>query len=181
MIDLSLLAFFTFATIAVLGALVVILKKNPVSSAFALVLVFFAFAGLYAILGAHLLAALQILVYAGAIMVLFVFVIMLLNQDEPVEDLRTSGVLFKGLSGLGALALFAILFRAVSAAKGIRPVGTLDDARIVQLGGNMKAISEQLFSDRVFQFELTSFLLLGAIVSTVALAKRKSSGEGGGV
>ena len=60
-----------------------VFKKNPVSSAFSLVLVFFAFAGIYALLDAHLIAALQVLVYAGAIMVLFIFVIMLLNADTP--------------------------------------------------------------------------------------------------
>jgi NADH-quinone oxidoreductase subunit J len=176
-IDFPLLAFSIFSTIAILGSLSVILKKNPVSSAFSLVLVFFAFAGLYALIGAHLVAALQILVYAGAIMVLFVFVIMLLNQDEPVGDFQASGGLFKAAVILGLGALGAVLIRAVLTARGLVPSGALTDEKIASLGGNLQALSQQLFNDRVFHFELTSFLLLGAIVATVALAKRSSGGK----
>ena len=179
--DFPLLALSVFSTIAILGSLLVILKKNPVSSAFALVLVFFAFAGLYALLGAHLVAALQILVYAGAIMVLFVFVIMLLNQDEPTHDLEATGMIYRGVAVLAVAALSAVLIRAVLSSKSMTPTGTLTDEKIASLGGNMKAISEQLFTDRIFHFELTSFLLLGAIVATVTLAKRKGHSEEGGV
>jgi NADH-quinone oxidoreductase subunit J len=179
--DFPLLAFSVFSTIAILGSLLVILKKNPVSSAFALVLVFFAFAGLYALLGAHLVAALQILVYAGAIMVLFVFVIMLLNQDEPTHDLEGAGMIYRGVAVLAVAALGAVLIRAVLVSKSMTPAGTLTDEKIAAMGGNMRAISEQLFTDRIFHFELTSFLLLGAIVATVTLAKRNGRSEGGEV
>ncbi len=178
--DYRLLAFFIFSTIAVLGSLMVVLKKNPVASAFSLVIVFFSFAGLYALMAAHLVAALQILVYTGAIMVLFVFVIMLLNQDNPVEDLRASSGVFKGFAALctGALAYF--LIRVALLAREVTPRGSLNDEKIEELGGNVRVISESLFSDHLFQFELTSFLLLGAIVGTIALAKRKTvKGEAG--
>jgi NADH-quinone oxidoreductase subunit J len=173
--DYRLLAFFIFSTIAILGSLMVVLKKNPVASAFALVIVFFSFAGLYALMAAHLIAALQILVYTGAIMVLFVFVIMLLNQDSPIEDLKASSGAFKGITALAVSGFVYLLIRVALLAKGISPKGTLTDAKVDELGGNVRVISESLFSDHLFHFELTSFLLLGAIVGTIALAKRKNS------
>src|SRR3954464_981269 len=106
--DINPFFFYGFAGLAIACALLVILKKNPVANAFSLVLVFFAFSGIYAMLDAHLIAALQILVYAGAIMVLFVFVIMLLNADVPSLDLRRSHLMVRGLAVLGCLGLLAI-------------------------------------------------------------------------
>src|SRR6476469_8798287 len=105
--DISPVFFYLFAGLAIACSLLVILKKNPVASAFSLVLVFFAFAGIYALLDAHLIAALQVLVYAGAIMVLFIFVIMLLNADVPSFDLGRSHLLLRIASGIGVLALLA--------------------------------------------------------------------------
>jgi len=178
MMDWSFLAFVVFSTIAILGSLMVILQKTPVSSAFSLVLVFFSFAGLYALLGAHFIAALQILVYTGAIMVLFVFVIMLLGQDEKTTDLKESSLLFKGVTTLGMAGLLSIFLRAVTSTSEFAGKGEYNDEKIAQMGGNLKAISEVLFKDYVFQFELVSFLILGAIVATVALAKRKNTYSG---
>jgi NADH-quinone oxidoreductase subunit J len=171
----SFFAFSVFSTIAIVGALMVVLRKNPVASAFSLVLVFFAFAGLYATMGAHLVAALQILVYTGAIMVLFVFVIMLLNQDADIHDLEETSNVFKGISGLAVLGLIFILVRTVIRAQDIVATGDLTNEKIESLGGNVRVISEQLFTDHTFHFELTSFLILGATIATVALAKRKNS------
>jgi NADH-quinone oxidoreductase subunit J len=156
----------------------VILQKTPVSSAFSLVLVFFSFSGLYALMGAHFIAALQILVYTGAIMVLFVFVIMLLGQDEKVADLKESSLLFKGIAVLGALGFLSVLLEAALSAKDVSGKGIYTDEKIVEMGGNLKAISEILFKDYVFHFELVSFIILGAVVATVALAKRKNSDVG---
>jgi NADH-quinone oxidoreductase subunit J len=174
-----LFAFSIFSTIAIVGSLMVVFRKNPVASAFSLVLVFFAFAGLYAVMGAHLIAALQILVYTGAIMVLFVFVIMLLSQDTPIQDLQETSAIFKGISGCAVLGLVFILIKTVLRAQDIVPTGTLTNEKIESLGGNVRVISEALFSDHTFHFELTSFLILGATVATVALAKRKNSFGGG--
>jgi NADH-quinone oxidoreductase subunit J len=173
--DYSFLAFSAFSTIAILGALLVVLKRNPVASAFALITVFFAFAGLFALMSAHLIAALQILVYTGAIMVLFVFVIMLLSQDSPVRDFQATGSLYKSVAAAVCLAVTYLLVRVVlkAAASPVIP-GPFGDDQIREAGGNVKVISEMLFSDHLFHFELTSFLLLGAIVCTIALAKRKT-------
>src|SRR3954451_20319869 len=104
--DISPIFFYAFAGLAIACSLLVILKKNPVASAFSLVLTFFAFAGIYALLDAHLVAALQIFVYAGAIMVLFVFVIMLLNADIPSFDLGRSHIFSRFVSGV--LCLFVL-------------------------------------------------------------------------
>ena len=175
--DWSFIAFIIFSTIAILGSLMVILQKTPVSSAFSLVLVFFSFSGLYALLGAHFIAALQILVYTGAIMVLFVFVIMLLGQDEPTTDLKESSLLFKGVATLGAFGFLTILLQAVLTAKEISGKGIYTDEKIIEMGGNLKSIAEVLFRDYIFHFELVSFLVLAAVVATVALAKRKNFNE----
>ena len=176
--DWSFLAFIIFSTIAILGSLMVILQKTPVSSAFSLVLVFFSFSGLYALLGAHFIAALQILVYTGAIMVLFVFIIMLLGQDEKTTDLKDSSWLFKGVATLGAVGFLTILLQAALSSKEMVGKGIYTEEKIAEMGGNLKAISEVLFKDYIFHFELVSFLILAAVVATVALAKRKNSQRG---
>ncbi len=100
--EISPIIFYFFAGLAIACSMLVILKKNPVSSAFSLVMVFFSFAGIYAILDAHLIAALQVFVYAGAVMVLFIFVIMLLNADVPSFDLGRSHLLLRIFSGVSA-------------------------------------------------------------------------------
>src|SRR4051812_40701528 len=98
--DINPIFFYLFAGLAIGFSLLVALKSNPVVNAFSLVMVFFAFAGIYALMAAHLLAALQILVYAGAIMVLFIFVIMLLNADEPSFDMGRTHIALKLAAGV---------------------------------------------------------------------------------
>lgn len=169
--------FCLFAGLAVACSLLVILKKNPVSSAFSLVLVFFAFAGMYAVMEAHLIAALQVLVYAGAIMVLFIFVIMLLNADEPSFDLgRTHGGLKAGAIFFSAI-LFGLCVWAFKESPQTLPQGPYTPEAIEAAGGNTRVVSELLFSEYILPFELTSVLLLAAIVGAVAIAKRKLTGH----
>src|SRR3954468_17870919 len=108
MMTLSPIFFYLFAGLALACSFFVILKKNPVASAFSLIMVFFSFAAIYALLDAHLIAALQILVYAGAIMVLFIFVIMLLNADTPSFDLGRSHFGLRILVGLASVAFFCL-------------------------------------------------------------------------
>jgi NADH-quinone oxidoreductase subunit J len=165
--------FYVFAAVAIACSLLVILKKSPVTSAFSLVVVLFAFAGIYALLDAHLLAALQILVYAGAIMVLFVFVIMLLNSDAQSLDLRRGHPAIKIAGALACLGLLAMFVWAFRNSPETAPVGKFTSESIEASGGNTQVISEMLFSDYILPFELTSVLLLGAIVGAVAMAKRK--------
>lgn len=171
--DLSPPFFYLFAGLAIACSLLTILKKSPVTSAFNLVLVFFSFAGIYALLDAHLIAALQVLVYAGAIMVLFIFVIMLLNADEPSFDLGRSHVGVRAVAGAACLLLFGFFTYAFQ--KSALPVakGLFTTEAVAAAGGNTQVVSELMFSEYILPFELTSVLLLGAIVAAVAIAKRK--------
>jgi NADH-quinone oxidoreductase subunit J len=175
--NISPVFFYLFAGLALACSVLVVLKKNPVASAFSLVLVFFGFAGIYALLDAHLIAALQVFVYAGAIMVLFVFVIMLLNADVPSFDLGRSHLglrLTAGLLGLTMLALFVWAFKHTP----ITPaVAEFTKEKIEASGGNTQVISELMFSEYILPFELTSVLLLAAIIGAVAIAKRKLGNE----
>ena len=175
--DISPSFFYLFAGFAVAFSLLVVFKKNPVASAFSLVMVFFAFAGIYALLGAHLIAALQILVYAGAIMVLFVFVIMLLNADTPSFDLGRS---HWGLR-LAAMILCLVAFGLFTWALKESPLpifrGPFSPEQVDAAGGNTQVLSELMFSEYILPFELTSILLLGAMIGAVAIAKRKEAGN----
>lgn len=172
MLDIHPGFFYLFAGISIAFSLMVVLKKNPVNSAFSLVLVFFAFAGIYALLDAHLIATLQVLVYAGAIMVLFIFVIMLLNADTPSLDLRHTPLYIK--IGSGALIL-AFAASVIAVFKNHAPLvgpGKYSHDFVQMAGGNTQVISELMFSEYILPFELTSVLLLGGIVGAVAIAKR---------
>ncbi len=159
--------FYIFGSLAVLTALLVITRKNPVSSALFLVVCLFCLAALYVLLGAHFVAAAQVLVYAGAIMVLFLFVIMLLDLrhndiDVPGRNvaLKAAGVFLAG----GVLFLVgreAAMFELSSA--GEIPEGF----------GTVEAVARLLFTDYLLPFELASVLLLAAIVVAVVIAKRE--------
>ena len=165
--------FYAFATLAILCSLFVVFKKNPVASAFSLVLVFFAFAGIYALLDAHLIAALQIFVYAGAVMVLFVFVIMLLNADTPSFDMGRTHLGLKFVAGLVSGLTLLIFIWAFKESVWPAPVGPFTTEAIESAGGNTQVIAELMFSEYILPFELTSVLLLAAIIGAVAIAKRK--------
>lgn len=172
----SPLIFYVFAGLAIVCSLMVVLKKNPVSSAFSLVLVFFAFAGIYAMLDAHLIAAFQVLVYAGAIMVLFVFVIMLLNADVPSLDYRRTTPEIRWFAAIMCVALLWGLIWTFKESPPAIPIAGFSPQAIESQGGNTRVLAEVLFSDYVYPFELTSVLLLAAIVGAIAVAKRKQKG-----
>jgi len=173
--DINPYFFYTFAGTAIAFSLLVVLKKNPVASAFSLVLVFFSFAGIYALLDAHLVAVLQILIYAGAIMVLFIFVIMLLNADAPSFDLGRTHIALRLGSVFVAVCLFGLFVWAFHNHPSAAPLGPFTPEKIEAAGGNTRVISELMFSEYILPFELTSVLLLTAIVGAVAIAKRNTS------
>jgi NADH-quinone oxidoreductase subunit J len=172
--ELNPIFFTLFASLAIAFALMVVLKKNPVASAFSLVLVFFCFAAMYAMLDAHLLAALQILVYAGAIMVLFIFVIMLLAADVPSFDLGRSHMGLRVGSGILSLVMLGLFIWVFRNTQTFGLQGILSQQKIQSVGGNTQAISQLMFSDYLLPFELTSVLLLAGIVGAVAIAKRQN-------
>jgi NADH-quinone oxidoreductase subunit J len=161
------------AGLALACAAMVVLKKNPVASAFSLVMVFFSFAGIYAMLDAHLIAALQIFVYAGAIMVLFVFVIMLLNADVPSFDLGRSHIAVRVGACILSFVLLGVFIWAFKESHLTSPIAEFSAERIEAAGGNTQVISELMFSEYILPFELTSVLLLASIIGAVAIAKRK--------
>jgi NADH-quinone oxidoreductase subunit J len=164
----ELAIFFVLAAIAVLGALSLILQRHPIHSALSLIVVMVALAGLYLLMGAEFVAAVQIIVYGGAIMVLFVFVIMLLNAGA---EEHTSISKLAGIAGI-PLAVVLLGFLAVSIAR------SNESAQAgLQSGAmaNTKEISTMLFKDFVYPFELTSFLILVAILGAIVLAQREKS------
>jgi NADH-quinone oxidoreductase subunit J len=171
--DISPIFFYFFAGLAIACSFMVILKKNPVASAFSLVMVFFAFAGIYALLDAHLIAALQVLVYAGAIMVLFIFVIMLLNADSPSLDLERSPYWVRLLTAALSAVLFTLFIWAFKNSHLPSSIGSFSVEAIDSAGGNTEVLSQLLFSEYILPFELTSVLLLGSIIGAVAISKRK--------
>jgi NADH-quinone oxidoreductase subunit J len=181
MTEINPFAFYAFAGLAIGFSLLVVFKKNPVSSAFSLVVVFFAFAAIYAMFNAHLLAALQVLVYAGAIMVLFIFVIMLLNADAPSFDMGRAHPVIKVSAGAACVVLFCLFVWAFKkSGLGLVPQGPFSAEAVEASGGNSKVIAQLMFSKYILPFELTSVLLLGAIVGAVAIAKRKPQSKVGG-
>ena len=164
----QLAIFFVLAAIAVLGALSLILQRHPIHSALSLIVVMIALAGLYLLMGAEFVAAVQIIVYGGAIMVLFVFVIMLLNAG--VEE-RTNVSKLAGIAGIPlAVALLGFLAYAIGHSNESAQAGLQSGAL-----ANTKDISMMLFKDFVYPFELTSFLILVAILGAIVLAQREKS------
>jgi NADH-quinone oxidoreductase subunit J len=155
--------FFLFAAIAVIFAAVVVIHRNPVVSALSLVASFFALAVMYVLLDAPFMAALQVIVYAGAIMVLFLFVIMLLNLQHQVEEPTRPIQQFLGwVSGLAFC--FTIIYYLT---KGVI-IRALPQLFVSDAG----AIGKALFESYILPFELVSILLLAAIVGALVLSQR---------
>ncbi len=169
---MSELLWWVFASLAVGGAMGTVTSRNPVGSLLFLVLSFFSLSAVYVLLGAHFIAAIQVIVYAGAIMVLFLFVIMLLNLGHArMVELRGPAWMLVGFvaAGLGGWAVSRTL-----ASPELPDLGGAEriDAAVRQLNA-VGAIAQPLFRDFLVPFELTSILLLVAIIGAVLLAKRR--------
>ncbi len=160
------ITFFVFAIPLVFTAGLVVVTKNPMHAAMSLVGAFFFMAGIYVLLSAHLVAFLQILVYAGAVMVLFLFVIMLLSLGN--EHLEREH--YKGMQVLGVVAVVGM---TVVLAMAIRDSVGADVANVASDFGTVKAVGRVLFRDYLLPFEATSLLLLVAILGAVVVAKEK--------
>jgi NADH-quinone oxidoreductase subunit J len=161
--------FILLATLAIASALGTIMSKSTVTSALFLVLNMVALAGVYLLLKAQFLAVIQILVYAGAIMVLFLFVIMLLNVED--EKSIFSRITFKYSLGffLGVVVLAQLLY-ALGSATGTLPAIS-DEVTAV---GTVEAIGDTLFTVYLFPFEVTAILLTAAVVGALLIAQHKS-------
>jgi NADH-quinone oxidoreductase subunit J len=162
--------FFLIAVPLVAAALGVVASRNPIRSALCLVAALFLLAVQFVFLGAHLVAALQIVVYAGAIMVLFLFVIMLLNlQQEPAEGGRGRWLWLSAAAG-GLLAL-VVLSSLGGGTAGLPGPGM--GVEVPEGYGTTAAIGRRLFTDYVLAFEITGVLLLVAVIGAVVVAKRR--------
>ena len=162
---IGFLVFLFFGTIAIASAFTVILHPHPVYSALALVVTLFQIAVLFVLLDAHMIAFLQVVIYAGAIMVLFLFVIMLLNLQREQEGPRPAWRLtVLAVGGLLAVELVVLFGRSQ-----ILPASGALAADF----GTVGALSRVLFTSYTFAFEVTSVLLLVAVIGSVVLAKRR--------
>src|SRR6266540_7396273 len=157
------IVFYIFSALTLLCGVLVIVNRNPVTSAMFLVLTIVSLAGLFVLLRAFFLAAIQVLVYAGAVMVLFLFVIMLLDlKEEARRKFKTFGVV-TGVASVGALAALALKTVWTSGIGwGLTP----------QTDGATGTLGRLLFTEYLLPFEIVSLLLLVAVVGVILLSKR---------
>jgi NADH-quinone oxidoreductase subunit J len=168
--SLALILFFVFGTIAVVGAILMIFVRQPIHSALALVLVMVSLAALYLLQGAEFIATVQVIVYAGAIMVLFVFVIMLLNAGNEERTNVSKLAKFAGLP----LAVLMTIGLAVWIARASAVMASPSNTGVHGAVDPTRELSTLLFHDYLFPFEATSILVLIAIIGALVLAKRDS-------
>jgi NADH-quinone oxidoreductase subunit J len=170
--------FYLFGFIAIISALLFVTRKSPVAAALWLVNTMFSLAALYVLLDAQFIGAIQVLVYAGAIMVVFLFVIMLLNLGRGVGgDIRTAGwKIFAGAVGIAILAEIFAVTKAKTAITLTLPAGFA--AKQIEQTGAIAPIAAPLFNEYLLAFEVTSILLLAAVVGAVVLGKQRTDVEG---
>ncbi len=168
---LEAVIFYVFALAAVVLGIIVVTRRNPIASAIALVGTFFFLAGMYAMLDAHFVAVIQLLVYAGAIMVLFIFVMMLLNLREMGEGMVAdiAGATTRGILGLSAVGLVGIgIYVGLQGVAG-RKLGVAAEGT-----GTIEAVGRALFGGSyLLPFEIASALLTVAMIGAVVIAKRE--------
>ena len=163
--------FYVFAGVAVVTSLLVIAQRNPIYSVLLLVASFGALSGLYVLLDAPFVAAIQIIIYAGAIMVLFLFVVMLLNapHEDTEYDERTHPLVRPGPTRAGSLLAVALVVELVWAlTRAGEAPSPFPEAGV----SSIAAIGRALFTEYAFPFEVTSILILVAMVGAVVLARR---------
>jgi NADH-quinone oxidoreductase subunit J len=166
-----MIAFYGLAAIAVIASLLVIAQRNPIYSVLLLIASFGALSGLYVLLDAPFVAVIQIIVYAGAIMVLFLFVVMLLNapHEDTEHDLREHPLLRAGPLGFGVVLAVTLVVELGWALIRGRESGAFAGGSVA----SVRSIGRSLFTDYAFQFEVTSVLILVAMVGAVVLARRE--------
>ncbi|MHB1699247.1 MAG: NADH-quinone oxidoreductase subunit J family protein [Acidobacteriaceae bacterium] len=163
---MHLVLFILFGGLCVAGAVNLLLQRHPINSALSLIVVMTSLAVLYLLLGAEFLAAAQVIVYSGAIMVLFVFVIMLLNAGEEERTTGSKAAYLVGFPGAAALlGVLAFVFLSQKSALG--------NARLGSFLVTTSDLSRVLFRDLLLPFEVTSILILVAILGSVVLARKE--------
>lgn len=166
---LSEAIFAYLAAAIIILSILVITRRNPVHSVLTMLLLFFHIAALYLTLNAEFLAAIQVIVYAGAILVLFLFVILLLNLREEMVVSR-----YIGPWPLGLIAALGLLFMITLSLKSFVPgPGGAVTAAVIKAGTNTKVLGRILFVEYLYPFEIVSVILLVAIIGAIVLAKKK--------
>lgn len=176
--------FYLFAAVAVLGAAMCVLQRSPVASAMWLMSTMFSLAAIFVVLDAQLIGILQVLVYVGAILVLFLFVVMLLNLGQSARDMRGPGAIATAVVVAGLLVIELIALWRYTPARLAAEIAQAPEAAGVVLAGAgaSQAVAEQgvvgavagpMFQQYLVPFEITSVLLLAALVGAVVLAKRR--------
>lgn len=164
--SLELILFIVLSGLTLASAIGVVISRNPITSVLLLILTFFCISGHYLMMNAQFLAIVNIIVYAGAIMVLFLFVIMLMNLNSDTEPQKSTLVQFAGVISGGCL-LLVILMAFQSTGIGMeQSKTTLSDI------GLIKVLGKKLFTEFVFPFEISSVLFLSAMIGTVVLGKK---------
>jgi NADH-quinone oxidoreductase subunit J len=162
--------FIIFGLLAVGAALNLLLQRHPINSALSLIVVMMSLAVLYWSLGAEFLAAAQVIVYAGAIMVLFIFVVMLLNAGEEEQTRGSKMAAIAGFPGAAAIfCLLSFVFLSERGAMGTTNLGGYLNGAV----SNISEISHTLFTSLLLPFEVTSILILVAILGAVVLARKE--------
>ncbi len=170
------LLFLVCSALSLAGALVVILAKNPIRGAMGLFVTILGISGLFLRLSAQFLWAMQVLVYAGAVVILFVFVVMLLGANAHVKEGSTSGSLFSRALGGGLVALLGATAFFTFARSDWNQFETIGPEF-----GSVEAVGTQLFTQALVPFELTTVLLIVAVVGAIAVARTKPSKKVGEV
>jgi NADH-quinone oxidoreductase subunit J len=176
---MELILFFILGGMALAGSVCVVLNRNPVYSSLFLIHTFLSIAGLYLLLGAEFIAVIQVILYAGAVMMLFLYVIMLMNIGREKQQYAEGEGLRRVINIGGVLAMVSIVGLGISTTLFYRgsqlgPKGSYVP-QVAERMGNTKAIAHLLFTDYVLPFEITSVLLLAAMVGVVYLARRSKS------
>lgn len=161
--------FLIITLVAIISAILVITCKNPINSALSLIMTFFCLATYYVMLDAPFMAAVQVMVYAGAIMVLMVFTIMLLNIRVDATKKHSHKLIIGSI--IGFFTLINLIY-VIAKSRAAIPTGPLSGDMIKQLG-HTELIGREIFTTFLLPFEVTSILLLTAIVGAVILAKKK--------
>lgn len=159
--------FYTLAAIAIISAVITIVARNAMYSVLSLVVTFFTLAGLYLLLNAEFVAVVHIIVYAGAIMVLFLFVVMMLNLNTT-DSMVTNTNANKVMSGLAGLAMAGIL--GYASWTTVLPAASNTAATDI---GSVKVLGKMLFNEYLLPFELTSVLLIATMVGVIVLTKKE--------
>jgi NADH-quinone oxidoreductase subunit J len=170
---LTQIMFWVLSALAISSALLVVFSKNPVYSVLFLIVTFFAISGHYILLNAQFLAIVNVIVYAGAIMVLFLFVVMLMNLNKQTEPQKNLWMLVAGVLSGGVL-LLVVVYAAKDASSSIANKAVSVDIGNGEIG-LIQELGKKLFTDYVIPFEISSVLFLSAMIGAVILSKKEET------